>query len=105
MCWRARLDQAVSTHLGSLRSAQFGSTVGSTDLPAEIVVRVPRNDTALSVQLHDFTADRDALFFGAVPVGVVEEGLDPAGLLSVAIACSLRSAFRVAITGPDLAAA
>ena len=67
MCWRIRLDQAVSTHLGSLKSAQFGSTVGSTDLPAELVVRVPRNDTALSVQLHAFTADRDALFFGAVP--------------------------------------
>ena len=87
MCWRAGLDQAVSTHLGSLRSAQFGSTVGSTDLPAEIVVRVPRNDTALGVQLHDFTAGRDALFFGAVPVGVVEEGLDPAGLLSSIPSC------------------
>ena len=101
MCRRVRLVRAVSTHLGSLESAQFGST----DLPAELVARVPRNDTALSLQLHAFSADRDALFGGAVPVGVEEEDLEPAELLSVAIACSLRSAFRVAITEPDLAAA
>jgi hypothetical protein len=52
------------------------------DLPVEVLV--PCDDAALGVQLDDFAADRDALFFRAVPVGVVEERLDPAGLLAVA---------------------
>jgi hypothetical protein len=55
------------------------------DLPVEMLV--PRDDAAVSVKLDDFAADRDALFFGAVPVGVVEEGLDPAGLLSSIPSC------------------
>jgi hypothetical protein len=50
------------------------------DLPVEMLV--PRDDAAVSVQLDDFAADRDALFLGAVPVGVVEERLDPGGLLA-----------------------
>ena len=55
------------------------------DLPVEMLVS--RDDAAVSVQLDDFAADGDALFFGAVPVGVVEEGLDPAGLLSSIPSC------------------
>jgi len=74
-------------------------------LPVKILVRATRKDASLGIQLDGLSPHSDALVLGAVPVGVVEEGLDPAGLLSVAIACSLRSAFRVAITGPDLAAA
>ena len=52
------------------------------DVPVELLV--PRNDAALSVQLDDLGADRDALFLRAVPVGVVEDRLDPVGLPTVA---------------------
>jgi hypothetical protein len=52
------------------------------DLPVEMLV--PPDDTAVSVQFYDFAADRDGLVFGAVPVGVIEERLDPAGLLAFA---------------------
>ena len=43
------------------------------DHPVERLV--PRDDAALSVQLDDLAADRDALFLRVVPVGVVEECL------------------------------
>jgi hypothetical protein len=56
------------------------------DLPVEMLV--PRDYAAVTVQLDDFAADRDALFLGAVPVDVVEERLDPAGLLAVAQCCT-----------------
>jgi hypothetical protein len=70
------------------------------DLPVEMLV--PRDDAALSVQLDDFAADRDALFLRAVPVGVVEDRLDPAGLLTVAH-CPTPSShhLELRITGPD----
>src|SRR6266516_1878608 len=54
------------------------------DLPAEIVVRVPRDDSARVIELDDLAAHRDALVLGAIPVGVVKERLDPAGLLALA---------------------
>src|SRR5947208_13588870 len=52
------------------------------DLPAQ--VRVPRDDSARCVELDDHAAHRDALVLGAIPIGVVEECLDSAGLLALA---------------------
>ena len=50
------------------------------DLPAETIVRVPRDYVAHRIQLDDLAAHRDALVLRAIAIGVVEERLDPAGL-------------------------
>jgi hypothetical protein len=47
MCRRVRLVQAISTQLGSLKSAQFGSTVGSTDRNVATPARNTRQSRAL----------------------------------------------------------
>jgi hypothetical protein len=52
------------------------------DLPAEIVV--PRKNAAFGVELDDLAAHGDALVFGAVSVGVVEERLGPCRPIGVA---------------------
>jgi hypothetical protein len=66
----------------SCRLARIALERNRIDLPVEMLV--PRDDAAFSVQLDDLAADRDALFLRAVPVGVIEDRLDPVGLPAVA---------------------
>src|SRR2546423_7090647 len=54
------------------------------DLPTEGVVPVPLDDDSVRVELDGLGADGQRLIVGAVPVGVVEEGLDAARLLAPA---------------------
>ena len=76
------------------------------DLPAEIIVGVPRNYTARRIQLDDFAAHRDAFILGAVPIGVVEERLDPARRSLALIASPIRArSVRLSRTPQTLEAA
>ena len=61
------------------------------DFPGETVVRVRRDDPALSVELDDLGTHGVGLVIGAVAVGVVEERFDPARLVAVTHVIALDS--------------
>src|SRR4029450_11870271 len=79
---RRRLALRLTWARGELAFVAFERL--RVDLPVKPLVRALRKDAPLPVDLHDLSAYRETLVLGAIPVGVVEDGLGPSRPLAAA---------------------